>query len=308
MSKRSANHMTVSASESEAGLFKKKQKNAISEEQHSKLVSAFMEGLFDYQLTWHKAGQTERIRNILKSRQIGATCYFAHEALIDALQTGRNQIFLSATKAQANQFKSYIQQFAYEYAGVKLKGNKIVLPNKAELIFLGSKCDLFFLDTECETEQPYHGNLYVDEYFWFNWSYKLRKWVSDLASQKQFRQTYFSTPSLLSHDAYPFWSGVPLNHCGGIAAQIPMDVSYKALRNGRRCEDGQWRQIVTIEDALAGGWNLFGLDLDQLRLEFSPDEWLQLFYCQFIGGCEKAINKPPVEGVTGINSRILELS
>jgi hypothetical protein len=26
------------------------------------------------------------------------------------------------------------------------------------------------------------------------------------------------------------------------------------------CADGQWRQIVTIEDALAGGCTLFNLD------------------------------------------------
>ncbi|WP_293937690.1 terminase large subunit domain-containing protein [Iodobacter sp.] len=257
---------------------------SISNTQRSKLASAFMAGLFDHQLTWYQAGKTERIRNILKSRQIGATSYFAHEAFLDALETGRNQIFLAASKGQAHQFKSYIQQFAYAYAGIELKGKKIVLPNKAELIFLGSKCDLCFLDTECEGEQIYHGNLYVDEYFWFNWSHKLKKWAADLASQNQYRQTYFSTPSSLRHEAYPFWSGASLNCGEAKSEQMPLDVSYVALGKGRRCEDGQWRQIVTIEDAQAGGCNLFGLDLDQLRLEFSPDEWLQLFYCQFIDG------------------------
>jgi uncharacterized protein YjcR len=37
---------------------------------------------------WYEAGLAERIRNILKSRQIGATWYFAREAFIDALTTG----------------------------------------------------------------------------------------------------------------------------------------------------------------------------------------------------------------------------
>jgi hypothetical protein len=49
-----------------------------------------------------------RTRMILKSRQIGATYFFAFEALMDAIETGRNQIFLSASKAQAHQFRSYI--------------------------------------------------------------------------------------------------------------------------------------------------------------------------------------------------------
>ncbi|MFV9997275.1 MAG: terminase family protein [Arsenophonus endosymbiont of Dermacentor nuttalli] len=39
------------------------------------------------------------IRNILKSRQIGATWFFARKAFIYALTTGYNQVFLSASKA-----------------------------------------------------------------------------------------------------------------------------------------------------------------------------------------------------------------
>ncbi|WP_204274326.1 terminase large subunit domain-containing protein, partial [Klebsiella aerogenes] len=84
---------------------------------------AFHDAMFDYQRAWYEAGRTERIRNLLKSRQIGATWYFAREALIDALTTGRNQIFLSASKAQAHVFKQYIVQFAKDAAGVELKGD-----------------------------------------------------------------------------------------------------------------------------------------------------------------------------------------
>ena len=39
----------------------------------------------------------QRIRNILKSRQIGATYYFAGEAFEQAVLTGDPQIFLSAS-------------------------------------------------------------------------------------------------------------------------------------------------------------------------------------------------------------------
>ena len=52
---------------------------------------------------------------------LGATYYFAREALIDALTTGRNQIFLSASKAQAHIFKAYIQAFAREVVEVDLR-------------------------------------------------------------------------------------------------------------------------------------------------------------------------------------------
>jgi uncharacterized protein YjcR len=61
------------------------------------------------------------------------------EALVDAVKTGRNQIFLSASKAQAHIFKEYIKGFAGS-CGVELVGDPIVLPdnNQATLSFLGT--------------------------------------------------------------------------------------------------------------------------------------------------------------------------
>ncbi|WP_375592345.1 terminase ATPase subunit family protein [Chitiniphilus eburneus] len=250
---------------------RKPERNVISDDQLRRMREAFRDGLFGYQQQWWRAGQTERIRNLLKSRQIGATWYFSQEALIDALDTGRNQIFLSASKAQALQFKSYVKKFAHDTAEVELTGENILLPNGAELIFLG---------TNSRTAQSYHGNLYVDEYFWIPRFTELRKVASGMASQKRWRSTYFSTPSALSHEAYPFWSGALFNRGRAKADRVQFDVTHEALAAGRHCEDGQWRQIVTILDALAGGCDLF--DLDQLRLEYSPEELAQLFMCQFI--------------------------
>lgn len=254
-----------------AGPKKKPEQNSISPDQARQIAEAFRDGLFGYQQTWFRAGQVERIRNILKSRQIGATYYFAREALVDALETGRNQIFLSASKSQAYQFKSYIKAFAKDAADVELKGENIILPNGAELIFLG---------TNSRTAQSYHGNLYLDEYFWIPRYQELRKVASGMASQKRWRQTYFSTPSSLAHEAYPFWSAALFNRGKPKKEQITLDVSHAALKDGKRCHDGQWRQIVSILDAMAGGCDLF--DLDQLKLEYSDEEFAQLFMCQFI--------------------------
>lgn len=248
------------------------EKNAISEEQQNLLEEAFLDRMFDYQKHWYRAGLVERIRNILKSRQIGATYYFAHEAFIDALKTGRNQIFLSASKSQAHQFRSYIVDFAKEVADVELKGEVIKLPNAAELMFLG---------TNSRTAQGRHGNLYLDEYFWIPRYRELKKLASGMASQAQYRMTYFSTPSAMSHEAYPVWTGEWFNKGRPKNEQIPrLDLSHAALAAGMTCPDGQWRQIVTILDALAGGCNLF--DLERLKLENTPEEFAQLFMCQFI--------------------------
>lgn len=247
------------------------EKNALTDKQQEKLHTAFLASLFPYQQRWYEVGAKTRIRNILKSRQIGATWYFAREALDDALRTGRNQIFLSASKSQAQVFRQYIVQFVKEVVEVDLRGDPIVLPNGATLYFLG---------TNARTAQSYHGNLYVDEYFWIPRFQTLRKVASGMAAHKQWRQTYFSTPSSLEHDAYPFWSGALFNQGRPKEQHHSIDLTASSLASGKACADGQWRQIVTLEDAVRGGCDLF--DIDKIAQEYSPTDFDNLFRCQFI--------------------------
>ncbi|HHL6905777.1 TPA: terminase family protein [Escherichia coli] len=258
---------------------RKPKKNFFSDEAIEKLEQIFFEQSFEYQLHWYRAGLEHRIRDILKSRQIGATFYFSREALLRALKTGHNQIFLSASKTQAYVFREYIIAFA-RLVDVDLTGDPIVLGNNgAKLIFLG---------TNSNTAQSHNGDLYVDEIFWIPNFQVLRKVASGMASQSHLRSTYFSTPSTLAHDAYPFWSGELFNRGRASAAErVEIDVSHNALAGGLLCADGQWRQIVTIEDALKGGCTLF--DIEQLKRENSA-------------GC--VVLAPPV--VAGGKFRILE--
>lgn len=165
---------------------KKPLRNAFTPEQQTQLKALFLDSLYDYQRIWYQAGLSNefRIRNLLKSHQMGATFYFAREALIDALDTRRNQMFVSASKAQAHQFKNYIVDFAQE-VDVVLKGEVIILPNGAEL---------HFFSTNANTAQGRSGNLYLDEYFWIRGFRKLRKVASGMASQNRYRLTYFFYP------------------------------------------------------------------------------------------------------------------
>ncbi len=246
------------------------ERNVVEPEQQARLIERFESTMFGYQRTWYEAGNQYRIRNLLKSRQIGATYFFAFEAFIDALVTGRNQIFLSASKAQAHVFKQYIIQFAKD-EGVELKGDPMVLPNGAHLYFLG---------TNARTAQSYHGNIYMDEYFWIHGFLEFRKVASGMAMHKKWRQTYISTPSSLSHPAYAFWSGANFNRGKPKADRVEIDLSHANLADGKLCADGQWRQIVTVEDAVRGGCDLF--DLAQLRSEYSEEEYLNLLMCIFM--------------------------
>lgn len=261
-----------------AGPKRRPERNAISEAQAEELSKVFRESLFDYQKVWLRNGD-QRTRMILKSRQIGATWYFAREALDDAIRTGRNQIFLSASKAQAHVFKQYIVQFARDAADVDLKGDPIVLPNGAHLYFLG---------TNARTAQGYHGNFYFDEFFWTPRFAELNKVASGMALHKKWRKTYFSTPSSTSHEAYPLWTGEVFNKRRSKREQVAVDVAHAILKNGHRCDDRLWRQIVTILDAEAGGCDLF--DVDELRLEYSPDQFENLLMCGFIDDSESVFS------------------
>ncbi|HGV2853828.1 TPA: terminase family protein [Escherichia coli] len=198
---------------------KKPKRNYFSDEAIEKLEEIFFDQSFEYQLNWHKAGIAHRIRHILKSRQIGATFYFARESLLRALKTGQNQIFLSASKTQAYVFRKYIIAFA-RMVDVDLSGDPIVIGNNgAELIFLG---------TNSNTAQSHNGDLYVDEIFWIPNFQKLRKVASGMASQSHLRTTYFSTPSTLAHGAYIMYVTD--------AAQSSTDV--ESLRNAMRDSKG----------------------------------------------------------------------
>lgn len=257
-----------------AGPRKPKQPNALTEEQVEKLLEDFDYGLFEYQKVWYRARE-QRNRALLKSRQIGATFYFAREALIKAVTTGRNQIFLSASKAQAHGFKTYIKNFVMQSIEVDLQGDpiSITLP-------CGNTVQLIFLGTNAKTAQSYHGDLYFDEFFWVHGFATLKKVASAMAAQKQYKKTYFSTPSSKTHEAYAFWTGDAFNKGRTKENRVEIDTSHANLRDGTLCGDKMWRHIVNIQDAERQGCDLF--DIDELIAENSPEEFANLYMCEFV--------------------------
>lgn len=256
---------------------KKAKRNHFTAEQAQRLRDIFESQLFGYQEDW-RASSSLRTRMILKSRQIGATYYFAFEALVDAVETGRNKIFLSASKAQAHQFRSYIVSFA-KMVGVDLAGDPMLITS--ELVGEDQPAAEFhFLGTNYRTAQGRHGDFYFDEFFWVHSFEELNKVASGMAMHKKWRKTYFSTPSTIAHAAYPYWTGERRNRRRKKADRIEIDVSHAALKNGAIGPDRIWRQIVTIEDAEAGGCDLF--DIDELRDEYAPDEFANLLMCEFV--------------------------
>lgn len=262
-----------------AGERKKKPKNLITDEEYQKLKTAFLDGLYEHQETWW-ANISRRTRMLLKSRQIGATFYFAREAFIRALETGNNQIFISASRAQANIFRQYIVEFVFSVTGKQLTGDPMVIMREDEGGESLDPVTLYFLGTNYRTAQGYHGDVYIDECFWIYGFEQINKVASAIATQKRYHKTYFSTPSTIAHEAFPMWTGERFNRRRQKADRVKIDNSHAALKDGALGADGIWRHIVTIEDAMAGGFDL--VDLEELRLEYSVDEFENLFLCQFV--------------------------
>jgi uncharacterized protein YjcR len=238
---------------------------------------------FEYQQEWYARKNdpaTCRTRFILKSRQIGATYYFAFEAFDDAIRTGDNQIFLSASRDQAEVFKAYIIAFAHEHFGLELKGTGVIT--------LSNGAELRFLSTNSRTAQSYHGHLYVDECFWIPDFDKMWKVASGMASHKRWRRTLFSTPSAISHQAYPMWNGDKINKGRSEADKIHIDVTHKTLQYGGLGQDRIWRHMVTVKDAERMGCKLF--DIEELQAEYSTDDFANLFMCRFIDDAQSVFN------------------
>ncbi|MCA6222734.1 terminase large subunit domain-containing protein [Photorhabdus antumapuensis] len=247
--------------------YRKNDISALTAEDFQKFVD---EMLFGYQKHLRN-NLAKQIRNILKSRQIGATWYFAFEAFENAVLTGDPQIFLSASKPQAEVFRSYIVNIAEHFFGVTLTGNPIRLSNGAELRFLS---------TNKNTAQSYSGHLYCDEYFWVLDFKRLNEVASAMATHDKWRTTYFSTPSAKTHPAYPFWMGDEWRGNDPKRKNIEFP-SFNELRDGGRdCPDGQWRYVITLEDAIKGGFNL--ASIEKLRNRYNPDTFNMLYMCVFV--------------------------
>ncbi len=262
---------------------KKAKKNDVSHLTQEMFDEVAKNLFFDYQKKWREVGRDPNIRDrwILKSRQIGATFYFAFEAFEKACMTGNNQIFLSASRRQALIFRGYIIAMARKYFEIELTGDPIVLePSGAQLIFLG---------TNSATAQSEHGDLYFDESMWTRKFDELYEVASPISSQTPYTTTSFSTPSTISHDAYKYFSGEKRNEGRPKNEHVKLDVSHKALRNGRYDEsDRTWRQIVTIHDAEEQGCTLF--DIGYLEAKYTPQRFRNLFECEFIDDSNSVFN------------------
>lgn len=222
---------------------------------------------FGYQKEIHAHKHNHDINEIrfyLKSRQIGLTFYFAYEAFEDAVLTGDNQVFISASKKQSYIFKNYIRKFALEIGDVDLKGK--------DDIELSNGANLGFMSTNVATSQGFNGHMYWDEVFWIPRFAELDDYAGGMSIQAHYRTTYISTPSTMAHEAYPKWQGKKEHN---------IDISHKALKGGSLGPDFIFRQMITVDDAMAKGATFF--NMDKLKRKYPVKEIFDnLLRCKFL--------------------------
>ncbi len=109
---------------------------------------------------------------------------------------------------------------------------------------------------------------------------RLNEVASGMATHKHWRITYFSTPSSKTHQGYPFWSGDEWRKGDPKRKGVEFPPFDELRDGGRECPDGQWRYVVTLEDAIAGGLNL--ADINELRERYNETAFNMLFMCVFV--------------------------
>lgn len=250
----------------------KRKKNDISNLTKDDFERVASKLLYKHQLYVRDNKNISLRRFILKSRQIGFTFYFAFEAFEDAVLTGNNQIFVSASKAQAHIFSMYIKKIAEQFFDVELKGtgnDKIMLSNHAYLIFCANNVS---------TAQGYSGNVYFDEVFWMSKFRQLYDGASGMATQK-FRETLFSTPSIKEHQAYTKWNGEDWKKDNPKRKNITFPKDKDLEMNFTICPDKWARLVITLQNAVDLGFDK--VDIDDLRDSKSEHAFNMLYCCKF---------------------------
>lgn len=244
---------------------------------NSLILEKFMDDLYPFQREYIE--NIERYYNsrlpiaresmIIKLRQGGFTFNISRFNVKRLVEKEHNQIYMSSSKSQAFQAKSYVINFVREATGVELSGgDKIIFPNHKEFFFLGSNPS---------TAQGYSGDVTCDEYMWWRNFDELRAAVTGCSTHSQYITNYLSTASSKKHPGYRYWAGKEWNDHNP-DQQFTVDRDY--LGDGRICPDRRYRQIIDIHDAIRGGYDR--INIDELRLKHpDPDEFANLFLCQF---------------------------
>lgn len=279
---------------------KEKGRNFLTLEQWQDLLDDFEQWRVEFQDRWWQ-NRKRRNRKIRKTRQCGATVYFAREGVakiaeaVIASEDPNNQLYLSASQRQSLKFRREQVAWVRKVTGVELKGNPIMFdlvglhpheegepePRKLE------PAGLYFLSTNSATAQGESGDLYFDEYAWVHNFTELKDVAGGMATHTRFTRTYFSTASSKTHQSSVWWRGDEWNEGRRREDRREFDVSLANLRLGADMPDGSWQQWLTIHDAVQQGFGGL-IDVEEIRRENSDQAFRNLYEGEEVDDTESA--------------------
>lgn len=231
----------------------------------------FISGLYKHQQCWYDINH-HQFRNIIKARQVGATFYFAREALIDAISNNRDQVFFT-TESNIFSIREQILKFSAEicisfHAHLSTE-YYLTFNNNVKIYILHNLEQLAKLsDTPLDPIKP--TNFYFDEYFYIPNFEHIYEYASKVALKKLTRLTLYSSlyDGDISDDDYPKYANYLWENHG----------KTKFVKDGFVGSDGQFRQIVNINNLRE--YPQF-TEKDTLRGELGLDLFNKLYMCNF---------------------------
>lgn len=160
------------------------------EKAYNTLFNLFNRTAFPYQREWHK--RSEMVRHITKTRCCGADWAFVLEALLDALSTGEDQIFIS-DDGPLDVSYHYFRGFMEETGLINLSTLPDTIDGHLALRF-DNGAQIAFINGDVPLS-GFSGHIYVPEYAWCKNPLRLIYIADCLARNKRWRRTYYTTPS-----------------------------------------------------------------------------------------------------------------
>lgn len=204
--------------------------------------------LYPYQRKW--LNDKSKLKVALKARQIGWSTLFGVESLIEAVEHSREILLVSASERQSKALleKVYMWDRLFQKMG---KPSLVNSQSKTECSTVNNG-RIYSLPASPNTIRGFSGSVFLDEFAFHQQAQEIYKAVFPMIIRKEsYGLRIASTPFGDLGRFYNIWTG---------------DNDYSKHR-------------VTLDDAITSGVNV---DKDQIKKNFSADEYAQEFDCQFI--------------------------
>lgn len=209
-----------------------------------------------WQKRWSQ-NQFHRDRVLNKGRQIGASWYFALEALNDACLTGRNKIFIG----DITNIKHEIEYLCYH---TNLSHSDILVSyfeeNKRLVISLSNGAKIYFISSENILVAAITGDVYIPEWSWNKKPNYILDLVSGITTHHKWRRTFYSSRAEYDNAS-------------------KNDIKIKNSRNGF------FERVNTLQSMC-----FFGRSRECMKelliyqsKEFQPERFAEMFLCVFSG-------------------------